>query len=268
MLELVDILVLLAVGGVAGFLGGLLGIGGGLIMIPALFSLFELWGVPFDIRMHISVATSLVVIVGTGMSSAYAHHRRGSVGWPIIRTWVIPILLGSALGSLTAQALQSSVLIFAFVAMGFMMAIKMILPLDDKRLGDHLPSGIPGQIFPAMSSWAAAILGIGGGIFNVPYLTLYAVPIQLAVGTAAFCGILSSLAGGLVFLLSEPDKPVELWGLVGYVHLPSAAGLVVAAVIAAPLGAAAAHAVSKRVLSILFGVFIAIAVARLLISVI
>ena len=267
MLELYDLLILLGAGAVAGFLGGLLGIGGGIIMIPALFSLLELWGIGLENRMHIAVATSLLVIVGTSISSARAHHKRGSVDWAIVKSWVVVILLGSLLGSFTAQALDSTVLIFAFVFMGVLMAIKMILPLDDKRLGDHLPSGFGGIVYPGISGWASAILGIGGGIFNVPYMTLYGVPIQRAVGTAAFCGLISSLGGGAGFLLSSPENPVDLWGLVGYVHLPSVLGLVSASVIAAPFGAAAAHAVSKRTLSVLFGIFIVIAITRLLFGV-
>ena len=266
MLSLIDFVYLAAAGGVAGLLGGLLGIGGGIVMIPTLFSLFELWGVPFEQRMHCAVATSLVVIVATNISTVWAHHRRGSVDWSIALYWTPFLLAGSIVGSLTAQSLGGHMLVYAFVCLILVLAIKMILPLGDTRLGTSLPKGLIGAVPPFTFAWVSAILGIGGGSLNVPYMTLYGIVIQRAVATAALGGLFISLAGGATFLISTPTSLIPLSRMVGYVHLPSVLGLAITSVLAAPLGARLAHHMSKRQLTVTFGVFLIVAAVRLLVS--
>lgn len=267
MISLMDIAFLALAGGVAGLLGGLLGIGGGVVMIPALFTLFDFWQVPIDQRMHIAVATSLVVIVATNMSTVRAHHKRGSVDWALARGWLPVIALGAGGGSLVAQYLRGDYLVFAFVGLVFLLAVKMILPLDHIKAGDRPPRGPTGLLPPFFFAGLSAILGIGGGSFNVPYLTLYGVAIQRAVATAALCGLIISLAGGVVFMVSAPSDPVTLAYMIGYVHLPSVIALAGASVLLAPVGAALAHRLSKRQLSTVFGIFLILAAARMLIAV-
>lgn len=259
-----DLALLLGVGCLAGFLGGLLGIGGGIIMIPALFSLFEAWGVPLDQRVHIAVASSLVVIVIINSSSVRAHHKRKSVDWFLFKRWWLVIVGGSVLGAHFAQYLDGVMLIYIFSVFAVFLAVKMMLPLDHIQLGSDIPKGLTGYFFPFCVGFVSAVMGIGGGSLHVPYMTMYGVKIQRAVGTAALLGLVIAISGGASFLFSTPPGGSGLSYRVGYVHLPSVLALSVASFFLAPLGASLAHHLSKRILSLVFGVFLTIATARLL----
>jgi len=261
-----DIITLLACGIVAGFLAGLLGIGGGLVLIPSLFVVLDGWGVGLEQRMHICIATSLVVIVFTNISSVRAHHKKAAVDWQLIRAWWLAIVLGSLLGSFAAQELDGDMLLYFFIGLIFVLALKMLLPLDSWTLGENLPTGVSGQLFPFLAGYFSAILGIGGGSFNVPYMTLYGRAVHQAVATASVCGLVIAITGGAGFLIGKPDGE-GLRYMMGYVHLPSVFALAVTAVLFAPAGAWAAHRLSKRGLSIIFGVFLVISGGRMLASV-
>lgn len=268
MFESIDIILLLAGAGlIAGFLAGLLGIGGGLVTIPAQIIVYDSLGFPPEWKMHIAIATSLGIIIATNMSSVWAHHRRGSVNWTIIRDWGLVIAIGSVIGSYYATALKTDTLVYAFATLGAVLALKMLLPLDHISLGETLPKGKTRFLPPAMIGFFSAILGIGGGSFSVPYMSLYQVQIQRAVGTASMLGLIISIAGGASYLVSG----LSISGLpdsnIGFINLPSLVIISLAAVVMAPIGARVAHSISKRILNVVFGVFIVIAVTRLLMSV-
>jgi len=268
MIEMVSHLVpLLAAGAVAGFLAGLLGIGGGIVTIPALFVAFESLGVPLEWRMHSAIATSLAIIVATNMSSVWAHHKKGSVNWAIVKDWWWTIMLGALAGSFFARELKTVELIYLFAALATLLALKMLLPIDKLQLGDKLPGGVFRYLNPALIGFLSALKGIGGGSYSVPYMTVYGVPIHQAVGTASLAGIVISVSGGLGYLIGGWNIPGLPNGMLGFIHMPSALIVAVAAVFMAPLGAKAAHAVPKTVLSIVFGVFLIAATTRLLLSV-
>jgi len=255
---------LLFAGAVAGFLAGLLGIGGGVVTIPALFIVFGHIGVPHEWRMHAAIGTSLAIIVATNLSSVYAHHKKGGVDWLLIKDWWFFVAAGAIAGSLFAKNLKTAELIYFFAGLVALLALKMLLPLDRLKLGKSLPKGVLRFISPTVIGFFSAVMGIGGGSFSVPYLTLYSMPIHRAVGTASLAGLVISISGGFGYLLGGWDVAGLPKGMAGFIHLPSMVVVAFAAVLMAPIGAKAAHALPKSVLSIAFGVFLIAAAARLL----
>lgn len=262
---------LLAAGAVAGFLAGLLGIGGGIVTVPAMFLLFGPLGIPESWRMQACVATSLLIIIATSLSSVRAHHRRGGVDWQIARHWAPFVGVGSLVGAQVAQALQSATLVYVFAICATVLASKMFLPLDRLTFKGPLPAGARGAVVPSIIGTLAAIMGIGGGAISVPYMTLFGVSVHRAVGTSALIGLVASLVGMTGFLLARPPAPavgeVLPTGLIGYIHWPTALVIALVSVAVAPLGVMLAHRLSRTTLSILFGLFIVTAVIRLVTSV-
>lgn len=268
MVDIVSQLVpLLMAGAVAGFLAGLLGIGGGIVTIPALFIAFDSLNVPLEWRMHSAIATSLAIIVATNMSSVWAHHKKSGVDWNIVKDWWWAIMLGALSGSFFAKGLKTEVLIYLFAVLAGLLALKMLLPIDKLQLGEKLPGGVFRFLNPAVIGFLSALKGIGGGSYSVPYMTLYGVPIHRAVGTASLAGIVISVSGGLGYLLGGWHVAGLPAGMAGFIHIQSAVVVAVSAVMMAPIGAKVAHAVPKTVLSITFGLFLILATTRLLMSV-
>lgn len=258
---------LLLAGAVAGFLAGLLGIGGGIVTIPALFVAFASLEVPLEWRMHSAIATSLAIIVATNTSSVWAHHKKGGVDWGIVKDWWWAIMIGALAGSFLAKELKTAELIYLFAVLAALLALKMLLPIDKLQLGTRLPGGVFRYLNPAIIGALSALKGIGGGSYSVPYMTIYGVPIHRAVGTASLAGIVISVSGGLGYLLGGWNIEGMPSGMVGFIHVPSAVIVALAAVVFAPIGAKVAHAVPRTVLSIVFGLFLVLATARLLSSV-
>jgi len=264
-MEIIDHMpALLAAGAIAGFLAGLLGIGGGVVTIPALFIVFGEIGVPLEWRMHAAIGTSLAIIVATNLSSVYAHHKKGGVDWTVVKSWWFFMATGAVAGSLFAKHLKTAELIYFFAGLVALLAFKMLLPLDRYKLGTKLPSGSFRFISPGIIGFFSAVMGIGGGSFSVPYLTLYSVPIHRAVGTASLAGLVISVSGGFGYLFGGLDVAGLPANMAGFIHVPSVVVVAIAAVLLAPLGAKAAHALPKTLLSIAFGVFLIAAAVRLL----
>lgn len=255
---------MLGTGLVGGVLAGLLGIGGGIVVVPVLEIVLEFLGVSADVRMHIAVATSLAVIVPTSVSSARAHHNRGAVDISLARRWAVFILLGAILGIIIASKVGGAVLsaVFGFVAL--LVAIKMALPLEGKTLSDSVPGGPVAGLIPVMIGAISTMMGIGGGSLSVPALTLMNTPIHRAVGTAALFGLLISIPGAVGFVIAGWGNDLLPAGSLGFVNLVGFALIAPATVLAAPLGARLAHALSRRHLSLLFAMFLLLSSARML----
>ncbi len=258
---------LIGAGLVAGFLAGLLGIGGGIVTIPALFLVYAEIDVPLEWRMHVAIATSLTIIIATNLSSVWAHNRKGGVDWAIVRDWWWAIAIGAILGSFFAKTLKTVELVYFFATLAAFLAAKMLLPLDRWRIGETLPNGILRFFGPGLIGFFSAVMGIGGGSFSVPYMTLYGVPIHRAVGTAALAGLVISVSAGFGYLFGGWNVEGMPAGSAGFIHLPSAVVVAIAAVIMAPVGAKVAHRLPKRLLSIAFGLFLVLATARLVTAV-
>lgn len=255
--------VMLTTGGISGVLAGMLGIGGGIVIVPVMEAALSYLGVDPAIRMHVAVATSLATIVPTSIASARAHHRRQSVDIALVKRWAIFVLLGALAGTLIASQVHSRVLAAIFAVMALVMAVKMILPLDGKALAAEVPRGPLVPAIPAGIGALSSMMGIGGGTFSVATLTLFNEPIHRAVGTAALFGLVISIPGTIGFMFTGFGDPRVPPGSIGYVNLIGFACIAPATILAAPLGAAIAHGLSKRRLGILFGFFLLIVSARM-----
>lgn len=258
-----QLVAMLATGVFAGFLGGLLGVGGGIVIVPVLELMLQFAGVPVEQRMHVAVATSLATIIPTSISSARAHWRRGALDRDIARAWGPAMLIGALLGSIVATHAPIYVLTSTFGTVALIVALKMALPLDNVRWRPQVPCGPGGALLAAVIGAVSAMMGIGSGTISVPAMTLLGAPIHRAVGTAAFFGLLVSVPGTLGYLLARPDPPVP--GLaVGLVSLLGVALIAPGSLLAAPLGARVAHALTPRALSLAFGGFLLVVAARML----
>ena len=261
--ELLPLLAVLAVSGVlAGFVAGMLGVGGGIVTVPVLEYSLRFAGVPEEYRMHVAVATSLAAIIPTSISSARTHHSKGAVDWQLAKSWGAAVVIGAAAGSLLASHAPQSVLATVFGSVALLIAAKMLLPLDHLRVASDVPRGAGGAVLGGVIGGISAMMGIGGGTLTVPTLNLCGYPIHRAVGTAAFFGIFISIPGTVGYLLARPT--VELpWATVGFVSLVGLAVIAPGSMLTANLGARVAHRLSRRRLSQAFGVFLLLVGARM-----
>lgn len=247
------ILVFLAAGAAAGLLGGLLGVGGGLVIVPALAFMLPLLGVDAGLVMHMAVGTSLATIVFTNIVSAWAHHRRGAVRWREAARLVAGIVPGALAGAWLAGRLSGDALSGVF---GTFAAVMGLYLLAGRRPAPHRE--LPGAPVLAGSGIGigavSAIVGIGGGSLTAPLLMWCNVRAQEAVATAAACGLPLAAAGAAGFVVTGWGAAGLPPGAAGYVYLPALAGVAAASMVTAPLGARIAHAVPAATLRRLFGV--------------
>jgi uncharacterized membrane protein YfcA len=265
--NLVDLLPLLAIlaasGVLAGFVAGMLGVGGGIVTVPVLEYSLRFAGVPEEHRMHVAVATSLAAIIPTAFSSSRSHHSRGAVDWDLAKRWAVPMVLAAFAGSLLASHAPVTVLAGVFGSVALLIAAKMLLPLDHLRFAAQVPTGVGGGLLATFIGGVSAVMGIGGGTLAVPTLNLCGYPIHRAVGTASFFGLLISVPGTVGYLLAEPDGPLP-WLTVGFVSIAGLAVITPGSMLTATLGARVAHALSRRRLAQAFGVFLLLVGSRML----
>ncbi|MDD5329642.1 MAG: sulfite exporter TauE/SafE family protein [Sulfuricella sp.] len=230
----------LAVGVFAGFLAGLLGVGGGLVIVPVLAFIFTAQHFPAGQIMHLALGTSLASIMFTSVSSLRAHHGHGAVNWSVVRAIAPGIVAGTLAGSVLAAHLSTSFLKVFFVVFLYYVAVQMVLNIKPKPSRD-LPGAAgmfgAGGVIGAVSS----LVGIGGGTLSVPFMTWCNVKLHQAIGTSAAIGFPIAAAGAAGYIANgwmlNDLPPYSL----GFVYLPALAGLVVASVLTAPFGARLAH---------------------------
>jgi uncharacterized membrane protein YfcA len=247
----------LLLGAVAGTLAGLLGVGGGLIIVPVLALLFRHIGIGEALVMHLAIGTSLATIVLTSVSSVRAHHRRGAVQWQLVWRLSPGIVLGALLGAALADALDSFWLSRFFGVFELFVAVQMALglrPAAHRSLPGAAGMAAAGGVIGSVS----AIVGIGGGTLTVPFLGWCNVEMRKAVATSSACGLPIALAGALGFVLTGLDaQGLPAWSS-GYVYWPAFLGIVVASMAFAPLGAALAHRLPAAGLKRAFAVLLAV----------
>lgn len=252
-------------GAVAGTLAGLLGIGGGIVIVPVLALVFQHQGVATGVLMHVSIGTSLATIAVTSLSSIRAHHKRGAVKWPIFRAITPGIVVGSFAGAAVAKFLPGESLRLGFGVFMLLVASQMAFarPPAPHRV---LPSGIGLLGAGGGIGAVSAMMGVGGGSMTVPFLTWCNVSVRNAVATSAAVGLPIALAGSLGFVVTGwgvADRPA--WSL-GYVNGPAFLGIVVASTVFAPLGARLAHTIPERTLKRGFALFLTVLGIRLLLG--
>lgn len=245
------ILLLVCTGLFTGFAAGLLGIGGGMLLVPFFTFIFTLQQFPADHLVHMAIATSLTTILFTSMSSVYAHHRKGSVIWKAAFMLIPGILIGAWIGPTLAAMMDTRVLAGFFGIFVTASALQMLLSKPPEQAGT-LP-GIPGMFAAGTGiGTLSGLVGAGGGFVTVPFLTWRGVPIHKAVGTSAVMGFPIALSGTLSNIYNGWGLPDLPSGSLGYVYLPGLFSVVVSSMLTAPLGARTAHKLNVRQLKRVF----------------
>ena len=259
----------IAAGIITGLLAGLFGIGGGAVIVPVLYEAFRLAGVPEEVRMQLCIGTSLAIIVPTAVRSYVAHRARGLVIPEVMRLWAVPSVIGVAIGSAAAVVAPPELFKAAFVVIVSLIATKLLLGRESWVFGEELPGRAAMAGYGFVVGLGSSLVGISGGSLVTAILTLYRRSIHSAVATASGIGVPITIAGAIGYALAGLPHQSQLPPLsIGFV---SVIGLVMIAPISsyvAPLGARLAHAASKRTLEIGFGVFLVLAAARFLWSLI
>lgn len=265
LLELLPfVFMMLVTGVVAGVIAGLLGVGGGIVIVPVLDTALSVYGVDPAIRMHVAVATSLACIVLTSIASAKAHHARQAIDLQVVKFWAPAIVVGAIVGSLIASQIDGTMLSIIFGIVAILAALKMASPYNDIILMDDVPKGIFTPIAPFLIGSLSSMMGIGGGTFTVPILTFMNKPIHQAVATAALFGLFISIPGTLGFVISGLADPRLPPGSIGYLNIIGFMLISPVSLCFAPLGVKLAHQMNKRQLSIVFGSFLLIVGCRMI----
>lgn len=255
---------LAALGCLGGFLAGLLGVGGGIVLVPGLFYIFSWLGMPEDHLMHVCVGTSLAIIVPTGFSSARAHHKRGNVDLDLMKKLAIGVVLGVGIGTILADILSSTALQYIFATCILGLAALMVIALrKDIILLPHMPPQPWTSVMGGVIGLVSTLVGIGGATMNVPFMTMCKVPIHKAIGTSSALGLFISIPAALGFMyigLNEAGRPPYS---LGFVNIPAFLLIIPASVVFAKLGAYAAHKASVPLMRKVFAAFLVIVSCKL-----
>ncbi|MFU8824397.1 sulfite exporter TauE/SafE family protein [Yoonia sp.] len=253
---------LLVIGAFAGVLAGLLGVGGGIVLVPAFFYAFAALGYDSPQLMQMCLATSLATIIVTSARSVLAHHRKGAVDWDILKSWGPGIAVGALIGVLVASSLRSGTLQAIFGILAALVALYMTFGKSHWRLGPVMPRGIWRATVSPMIGFLSVLMGIGGGSFGVPTMTLFSVPIHRAVATAAGFGIIIAVpsVAGFLFVEMAVAPPFTI----GAINLVAFVLVIAMTLITAPWGAALAHRMDPVPLKRVFGVFLILVALNML----
>lgn len=254
-----EYLLYLGVGALAGLLGGLLGIGGGLVIVPVLVYSFHAQGVDGAVLTQMAVGTSLATIIFTSYSSVRAHHAHGAVRWELVRRIVPGIVLGTFLGAQIAHLLPGKGLQLLIGIFAILMSVQMLTnwrPAGSQTTPTPLPG--PRGLFlgGGMIGTASALFGIGGGSLTVPWLSLHSVRMQEAIATSSACGIAIAIAGSAGFIWTGWGQPGLPAHSLGYVYLPAFAGISLASIVFARLGVRLAHRLPGAMLRQAFAILL------------
>ncbi len=263
-LEFLPFAILMAVTGLfAGILAGLLGIGGGIVIVPVLEFALGFYGVDANIRMQVAVATSLACIILTSLSSAKSHHAQGGLNLDVIRFWSPFIFAGALLGATFASNVDGLWLRIIFAIVALLVSFKMFFNVREKVLCDDVPTTKLSTPVPFSIGFLSSAMGIGGGTFCVPILTMMNQPIHKTLGNAAFFGFVISVPAVIGYILMGYEQTNLPIGSVGFVNLLGFALISPFSVLAAPLGVKLAHKLSDKSLTRFFGGFLFVVAIRM-----
>ncbi len=250
----------------AGLIGGMLGLGGGVIIVPVLHFLFIQQGFSPSILMHLAVTTSLATIIVTSLSATYTHHRKGAVLWSVVYHFAPGILLGAGLGAVLADSLSSNVLQIVFGVFEILVAIQIGFELKPKaknglpKTAGLVSSGVGIGLF-------STILGIGGGSLTVPFLLWCNVNIRNAVAVSSACGFPIAVAGTTALIIAGWNNSDVPASSISYLYWPAALVIITMTIFFAPIGARLAHYLSVLMLKRIFAVLLVIVGIRMLIQI-
>jgi len=262
------IMLLLAIGSVGGFLSGLLGVGGGVIFVPALFFSLSSLGFSGDHAMHIAVGSSLAVVLATGATSAFGHYRRGGLDVATAKAWAPPMVLGVIAGAMVASSVETAVLKEIFAGLTFLMAFYMVFAREHAEAKPlrFLTLSVQ-KCVCFVIGLVSAMLGVGGAVLTVPMMNYVGLPIQRAVGTGAALGVAVALPGILTYMLTGyfVRDTLPPWS-VGYVNILTVAMILPSSMLLAPLGVKVSHNMPRRMLRRVFATVLLIVSIRMFLS--
>lgn len=249
---------LMVTGVFSGIAAGLLGIGGGAIIVPALATALSIMGYGSDQVQHVAVGTSLAIIIPTGIMSARAHYKRGALDMSVLKLWAPFIVVGTLIGGLMAGFFSGDVLRIVFAVMAFIIAANIVFGFQTMLMGHLKGSSLTHRVSAFVVGYISALMGIGGGSLTVPTLVAFGTSMHAAVGTSAGIGVAIAISGTIGFIISG-------WGVaglpplsLGYVNLVALVLVAVLAAAFAPLGAALAHRMDQKTLKYVFAAFLVV----------
>jgi uncharacterized membrane protein YfcA len=254
------------VGAIAGLMAGLLGIGGGLIIVPAMIYMFQhLLGMSIENAMPIAVATSLSTVIFTGLSSARTHYTLGNLDRDIFKYSAVGIAIGAVLGAQFASSISGVVLQRIFAGLVILIALQMVFNRHRTSQYATRPSIL--AAIGLSSGFVSALMGIGGGALIVPALIWFRVNIKTAIGCASGCGVMIAIFGTASFVYAGWNRPYLPDYSLGYVYLPAALGIVITSVLTAPIGAKLTNKLDTAKLKRIFAVFLVLVSIRMMIGI-
>lgn len=253
---------LLVAGGIAGVLAGLFGIGGGAVLVPVFYQMLGALEVDEAIRMHLSVGTSLAIIVPTSLRSFMGHKAKGAVDMDLLKSFSISVPIGVLLATLLVAGISSGVLRAIFAFFSLVIALRLLFGREDWKIAPDVPRGFGKHVAGSFIGFFSTFMGIGGGVFNNTFMTLFGRPIHQAVATSSGVGVLISIPGMIGYIWAG-------WGglnlppfSIGYVNVLMVLIIIPVTLMVAPVGVRLAHALSKRKLEVGFGLFLILVAAR------
>lgn len=270
--ELPLLLGLLATGAIAGLLAGLLGVGGGIVIVPVLFTVLSTLDVSSEVRMHMAVGTSLATIIPTSIASVRSHHKRGAVDWLLFKRWLPGLIIGVGIGTwLATTQMSGSSLATVFAVIAILVAVDLVVR-DRSQVDAHQSDDQSHQWIyrPFISPITAAIgtlsamMGIGGGTLSVPFLNGVGFPMHRAVATSAAFGFVIAVPATVGYILGGWDVPNRPYASYGYVNAIGLVFITAASVLTAPIGSSLAHRLNAKTLRILFSGFLVLTALRML----
>lgn len=257
------LILLLVIGAFAGVLAGLLGVGGGIVLVPAFFYAFQTLGYDGPQLMQMCLATSLATIIVTSVRSVLSHNKKGAVDWDILRGWAPGIVIGAVLGMLVVAQLRSATLQAIFGILALIVGLYMTFGRADWRLGQAMPRAGLRMVLSPLLGFMSVLMGIGGGSFGVPTMTLFNTAIHRAVATAAGFGVVIAVPAVIGFLFV--DMQMEVPPLtIGAVNLIAFGIIIAMTLITAPWGVKLAHSMDPKPLKKVFGVFLVLVALNML----
>jgi uncharacterized membrane protein YfcA len=255
----------LMLGAVAGFLGGMFGIGGGTVLVPVLLWLFEIQGLPNEHTMHLALGTSMAVILFTSLASLRKHHQHGAVDWRVWRKVTPGILLGTALGAASAASVSPYFLMVFFALFVYFAAAQILLDIQPHAERD-LPGATGLSLFGTITGWLSSLVSVGGGTLVIPFLIWCNVPLRRAIGTASAIGFPLAVGGTFGYIVIGTHITALPQLHLGFVYLPALLWVASASVITAPLGAKIAHRVNVSSLRKWFAILLLLLATQLLLK--
>jgi len=255
-----------ASGIVSGLLAGVFGIGGGAILVLVFYQFLTILQIDESVRMHLSVGTSLAIIIPTSIRSFTAHKARGAVDIDLLKSFLVPVPAGVVIASLVAASISSEGLRAIFAGIAFVMGLRLLFNRETWRLGSTIPGNPWRPVVGMLIGFFSTLMGVGGGIMNNTFMSLYGRPMHQAVATSSGVGVLIAIPGTIGYIWAGWGNPHLPLASTGYVNWIAVALIIPIALIVTPYGVAIAHWLKKRHLEIAFGLFCLFVSARFFVS--